>query len=300
MIMKIPIIFLGTGQAIPTAKRNHIAIFIQYKNEHILVDCGEGTQRQFRKAKLNMCKLNRLLITHWHGDHILGIPGLLQTLQLNKFSNVLKIYGPRGTAKCIELMEKLFIKRNNIRIEVHEIERGKVFETHDLIVEALPMTHVANCLAYSISEKDKIRIDKKKLAKLKIKGKIIGELAKGKDIVWNGKKILAKDLTYKEKGRKIAIILDTSPNSNAIKIAENADLLISESTYSQKEMDLAKEYKHLTASQSAEIAKKAKVKRLILTHLSQRYDKQEFEIYNEARRIFKNSALSEDLDKVEI
>jgi ribonuclease Z len=298
--MKIPIIFLGTGQAIPTAKRNHTSILLKYKNENLLFDCGEGTQRQFRKAKLNMCKITRIFITHWHGDHILGLPGLFQTLQLNKCPHKIYIYGPKKTEEFVNLMLKLFVNQGKLNIEVKEISSGKVFENSDFLIEALPMKHNAPCLAYSFIEKEKIRIDKKKIAKLKIKGKIIGELANGKDIELQGKKILAKDFTYREKGKKITIILDTAINPNAYLIAKDSDLLICEATYSKKEKELAQEYRHLTAEDAAEIAKKAKVKRLILTHLSQRYEKKLFPIFEEAREIFKNVGVAEDLDKVEI
>jgi ribonuclease Z len=165
------------------------------------------------------------------------------------------------------------------------------------------MKHNAPCLAYSFVEKDKIRLDKQKLEKLKIKGKIIAELAKGKNIIWQGKKIQADKLAYKEKGKKITFIFDTGINSNAVKIAKNSDLLIEESTFldnSENGKNLAKEYKHLTAKLAALIAKKAKVKRLILTHLSQRYENKENLILQEAKKIFKNSSLAEDLDKVEV
>ena len=100
--MKIPITFLGTGSAVPTKKKNHSAIFLHYKQENILFDCGEGTQRQFRKAEINPSKLTRLLISHWHGDHILGIPGLIQTLALNNYNKTLKIYGPKKTKQFIK------------------------------------------------------------------------------------------------------------------------------------------------------------------------------------------------------
>jgi len=131
IFMKIPIIFLGTGQAIPTAKRNHTSILLKYKNENLLFDCGEGTQRQFRKAKQSLSKVTRILITHWHGDHILGIPGLLQTLQLSKYQGTLKVYGPEGTIKFMNLMQKIFVKKGRLKIEVKEITKGKVFETQD-------------------------------------------------------------------------------------------------------------------------------------------------------------------------
>ena len=298
--MKIPIIFLGTGQAIPTAKRNHAAILIKYKQENILIDCGEGTQRQFRKAHQSLSKITRLLITHWHGDHILGIPGLLQTLQLSKYQKTLKVYGPSGTSKFMSLMQKIFIHKGRIKIETKEVNSGKVFETNDLVVTSLPMKHQSPCLAYSFIEKDKIRLKKDKIEALKLPGNLISKLVKGKNIRYNNKTINVKKISYKQPGRKITIIMDTAINPNAAKIAKNSDLLISESTYSESEKDLAEKYKHLTASQAASIAKKAKVKRLILTHLSQRYDKKDSSIFEEARKIFKNTGVAEDLDKVEV
>ena len=301
--MKIPIIFLGTGQAIPTARRNHTSILLNYKNENILIDCGEGTQRQFRKAKINPCSITRILITHWHGDHVLGLPGLLQTLMLNGYNKNLQIYGPRGTEKFLSLMLSLFVKVGKLNVEINEVGAGKIFENKDFSIIAGEMSHGAPCLAYSFIEKDKIRIDKEKLKKYKLKGKIISELQKGNDILWQDKKIKASQLTYLQKGRKITFILDTSINKNAEKLAENSDLLICESTFlenSENGKQLAKEYKHLTAKQAAEIAKKANCKKLILTHLSQRYENKEKLILAEARKIFKNTEIAEDLMKIEV
>src|SRR3989338_9592337 len=193
--MKIPIVFLGTSQAIPTAKRNHIAMLLHYKNEAILVDCGEGTQRQFRKAKINPCKITRILLTHFHGDHILGLPGLFQTLALNNYNKTLRIYGPRGTLRFIELMKRLFIPRGNLKIEVKEVS-GKFLETQDFYLEAFPLKHGAPCNAYAFVEKDKIRLDKKKLQKLKLPNSpLLGELQRGKSIEHKGKTIDAKDVS---------------------------------------------------------------------------------------------------------
>jgi len=298
--MKIPIVFLGTSQAIPTARRNHTAVLLSYKEETLLIDCGEGTQRQFRKAKLNPCKISRILITHWHGDHILGLPGLLQTLALNSYNKTLNIYGPRGTKRFVPLIQSMFVFQDKIKINAEEIN-GRFLEAKDFYIEAFPLQHGAPCNAYSFVEKDKIRLDKKKLEKLKLPSSpLIGELQKGKDIKFNKKTIKSKDVTYKEKGKKITIILDTELTDNCYKAAENADLLIAEATYSEQDKELAKENKHLTASQAAEIAKKAKVKKLILTHISQRYQSNEKILLEEARKIFKNTELSEDLMKIEI
>jgi len=298
--MKIPIFFLGTSQAIPTAKRNHTAVLMQYKNENILVDCGEGTQRQFRKAKLNPCRLTRLLITHWHGDHILGIPGLLQTLALNNYNRTLYIYGPRGTRKFIELMYRLFVQREKIKIEVQEVN-GKFLETPDFQLEAIPLKHGPPTNAYVFQEKDKIRLDKKKLQQLKLPNSpLLKQLQTGKNIEYNNKIIKASEVTYTEKGKKISFILDTLLTENCYKAAKDADLLIAEATYADEEKQLAKERKHLTASQSALIAKKSKVKQLILSHISQRYDCREDLLLSEAKKHYKNTTIAKDFDRVEV
>jgi len=299
--MEIKITFLGTGQAVPTAKRNHPAMLLQYSNENILIDCGEGTQRQFRKAKLNPCKLTRLLITHWHGDHILGIPGLLQTLALNGYNKTLEVYIPKGTGRFFNLIQNIFVHRGAIKINLHEVENGKIIETPDFYIEAERMVHETPCLAYSFVEKDRVKIDKEKMKKLGLKSSpALRELKKGVSIKVKNKVITPESVLYTEKGKKVTFILDTAMNSNAVKIAKNSDLLVCESTYLKQEQALAKNYGHLTAEQAAEIAKKSNSKKVILTHISQRYDICEKRILKEARKVFKNAEISNDLMEIKI
>ena len=150
---KIKITFLGTGSAIPTKSHNHQSTLISYKDENLLFDCGEGTQRQFRYADLSPSKITRLFITHWHGDHILGIPGLLQTLAFNDYSKKLHIYGPRGTKRFMTIIMETFIFAWKIDYEIHEIESEKVLETKDFKIEAHQMSHGTPCLSYSFIEK---------------------------------------------------------------------------------------------------------------------------------------------------
>jgi len=295
----IKLVFLGTSDAVPSAERNHTSILLNYQDENILVDCGEGTQRQFRKAELNPCKVTRLLITHWHGDHVLGIPGLLQTLNFSDYNKTLFIYGPKGTKEFMNQMFKTFIFQGKFNIEVKEVE-NKFFENDDFYLEARKMTHGIPCNAYNFIVKNKIRIDKKKLEKTGIKGPILQKLKSGKDIVYDGKKYLAKNLTYEEEGKKISFVFDTSLNKEIIPFAKNSDLLICESTFGEELEEQAKEYHHLTAKQSAEFAKKSNSEKLILTHISQRYSKNPKQILDTAKKIFKNSSLAKDLDVIEI
>ena len=291
------ITFLGTGNAVPTALRNHTAILIDIANEHLLIDCGEGTQRQYKIAGISPSKLTKLFITHWHGDHVLGIPGLFQTLAMADYQRTLEIYGPNGTVRNIALTQELY-KDFKIATKIRE-GAGMCFENTSLRIEAKSMHHGTPTNAYAIILKERLRLDKTKIKKLKLPNSpLLGELQRGKDIVWQGKKIKAKSITYREPRKKIVIILDTGMNSEAIELARDADLLICESTFSHEEQEKAQEYKHLTAHDAATIAKKAKVKQLILTHISQRYEHAPHIIEKEAKKIFKNTKIVKDFDAI--
>jgi len=297
----IKLTFLGTGSAVPTKSHNHSAMLISYKDENILIDCGEGTQRQFRYADISPTRLTKLLITHWHGDHILGIPGLLQTMALNNYQKTLHIYGPRGTEHYMSKLLETFVFFGKINIEVHEISPGKVLETKDFLIEATPLEHGPACLAYSFIEKEKIRLNKNKLKKLKLPNSpLLKNLQQGKDITFNGKKIKASSVSYHQPQRKITVVLDTRMTENTIKAAKDADILVCESSHDAAREEEAYQYHHLTSKQAATIAKKAKAKSLYLTHLSQRYEHNSHIIEKEARKVFKNAKLAKDLMAVEI
>jgi ribonuclease Z len=245
--------------------------------------------------------LTRILITHWHGDHVLGLPGLLQTLALNNYNQTLHIYCPKGTIHYLDSMLRMFAFVGNIKVERHEIDEGIFVNEKKFQLSAYRMRHAANCLAYSFKEKDKTRIDVEKLKKFKIpNGPLIGDLQKGKDIMLNGKKIKAKDIVYSEKGKRIAVIMDTVLVPECFEAAEDSDLLICESTYISEDEEKAEEYLHLTSEQAATIAKKSGSKKLFLTHISQRYEHASHLLLKEARKIFKNTFLAEDLIKVEV
>jgi ribonuclease Z len=296
----VNVTFLGTAAHIPTIKKNHSSILINYNKENILIDCGEGTQRQFRYAKLNPCKITRILISHWHLDHILGIPGLLSTLSLSGYNKTLYIYGPYGTKEKIKSLFYAFNFKREYEIKVEEVQ-GKFLETKDFYIEAKPMQHKIPCNAYAFVKKGQIRIDKEKLKKSKIpEGPILQKLKQGKDIIYKNKKYLAKNLTYSEPEKKITIIMDTLLNTKMVPFAKNSDILISEASFSDEIKEQAKEHKHLTIKQAAQTAKKSYSKKLYLTHISQRYENKSKEVLKEAKKIFKNTEIAKDLEKLEI
>lgn len=297
----IKITFLGTGSMVPTKERNHIAVLVSYKDENILVDCGEGTQRQLRFADISPTKVTKILISHWHGDHVLGLPGLMYSLATCEYNKTLEIYGPKGAKEFMRNLLKGFAYRDQISYEVHEVEEGVFFESKDFALEAKNLVHTSPCLGYAFIEKDRRNIDVEYLKKnYNLSGHpVLRDLQAGKDIVWKGKTIQADKATKVTKGKKIVFVSDTAYCKSAVDIAKDADLLVCESTYLSDLEEKAKDYLHLTAEQAGDIAKKAKVKKLILTHFSQRY-KDVKEIEDEAREVFKNSVCAKDFLVLEL
>jgi ribonuclease Z len=294
------LLILGTSSTMPTKKRSHPAYLLTYKNEGMLFDCGEGTQRRLMQAGVKPNKITKIFISHWHGDHMLGLPGLLQTMAVNEYTKSLQIYGPPGSKLKYKKMLDAFESSYKIEAEMHDIKEGKFLETEKYYVEAYPLAHRTRCYGYRVVEKDVRRIQMSKLKKLGVpEGPIVGKLQMGKTITVKGKKIKPTDVSILVKGRIFAYIADTRPCKNCIKIAKDADLLLSESTYTSEHKDLAENYQHMTAQEAAQIASRANVNKLVLTHYSARY-KDEHELEEDARVVFDNSFGAKDFAKFKI
>ncbi len=301
--MSIEITFLGTSSMVPTKDRNVQSIHLSYEGEGILFDCGEGTQRQMNIAGINRLKVKKIFISHWHGDHVSGLIGLIQTIGNTDYPDTLEIYGPEGTKGYMKniLNSCIFDLRINLEVKEFNIKnKKKVYEGKKYYVEAIPLEHGVPCVGYAFVEKDKRRVDMNSLKKYGLKtGPLIGKLQKGMDVEFKSNKISFKDVTHLEKGKKITIIMDTKYTSNCEVLAKDADLLISEATYSSERKDKAEEYNHMTAEQAAFVANNAGVKELILTHFSQRY-KVLNELKEEAEEIFPNVKLAFDFMKIKM
>jgi len=295
----IEIVFLGTSSMQPTKTRNHSAILLSYEKENILFDCGEGTQRQMRIIGVKPAKITRLFISHWHGDHVFGVPGLLSSMGADNFSGKLYIYGPKGTKKYLDHLLKSFASKDIIPFEVKEIKEGIALEKDGFIIEARELKHSVPCLGYSFMEKDRRRIYLSKAKKLNISGPMLGKLQEGKSVLHEGKKINPEEVSYLVKGRKISYIADTIPCNGANRLASNADLLISEGTHLEEIKDKSRKYMHLTVKEAALIASENNAQKLIITHLSQRY-KNTHEIVEEARTYFDNSIVAEDFMRIKL
>ena len=263
------------------------------------MDCGEGIQRQMRIAGIKPAKISRLLISHWHGDHVFGIAGLMSSMGADKPNSKLYIYGPPGTKKYLEHLLKSFASKDIIEHEVQEVKAGVIYENGDFLLEAQPLKHSTPCIGFSFREKDRLRINEAKARKAGLIGPILGKIQQGEDVVVHGKKIKSGEITYLVPGKKISYIADTVPCEGANHLAENADVLISEGTHLDEIKEKTEKYMHLTVKQAALIASQNNAKKLIITHLSQRY-KSSAEIAEEARMYFDNSIVAEDFLRMKV
>lgn len=303
------LVFLGTSCMVPTKERNVTGIFLSYKNKGILIDCGEGTQRQMNIAGINRNKVDIILISHWHGDHVSGLIGLIQTLGNQTIQNEerkkIHVYGPKETQMRFEHLLKTCIFENRIIIDVHEIipqknEIIKIIDNEDFYVEAVLLDHGIPCLGYRFVEKDQRKIDMKKASRAGLsEGPLIGKLQEGEEVTFDDKKITPDMVSTIQKGKKIAVVLDTTVCPTAQLISEDVDLLICEASYSSAIEEKAESNKHLTAKQAALIASNSNVKKLILTHISQRYKTPE-EVLEDAKDVFQNVEVAYDFMKVKL
>jgi len=302
MAFVMEITILGTAGSMPTKERNVLSVFLKYKAEGLLFDCGEGTQRQMKIAGIPLSKVTRIFITHWHGDHVIGLPGLLFSLGLasNDFSGVMEIYGPAGTKERLGYVFSAFEYAKNIDIRVHEVKSGTILETDDFRVECAPLKHSVPTVGYAFIENDTRKMDVKLLKKHGVPlGPLVGKLQEGNVVTVNGKKITPDMVSEVVPGKKVAYITDSVMCSGAQKLAENADIVMCESTYTSERTDEAHQYAHMTAKEAAQLASQANAKKLILIHFSARY-KDITELEQDARDIFDNTQAAKDLMKIKL
>ncbi|MDR1721486.1 MAG: ribonuclease Z [Methanobrevibacter sp.] len=287
--------FLGTSSAVPSKFRNHPSIALKAFGEVILFDCGEGTQRQLAIAKISPMKIDKIFLSHLHGDHVLGLPGLIQSMGFRGRENPLDIYGPPGSSKLLTAINSLGYFDINFPLNITEISGGIIVENDEYKIEAVKTDHNVFNLSYSIIEKKKPRFLREKAIELGVSpGPDFGKLHNGQTVKVANKTIYPKDVLGPDRiGIKITYSGDTKPSQSLIKLAMDSDLLIHESTYDDSDLDKANENHHTTGRQAATIAKMANVKRLILTHISTRY-KQIDQIKEEAQEVFENSEIAYD------
>lgn len=298
--------FLGTGAGMPAKERNVSSLavsFPEYNGELWLFDCGEGTQRQILYTSVRLPKLSVIFITHLHGDHIYGLPGVLGSRSFQGDGQSLCLIGPKGLSEWVEMT--LAVSKTHLHYPIHIIEISKsgiVYENDHFSVEARPLDHGITCFGYRLIEKDipgELLVDK--IRALGIPQGPIYQHFKQDPVVQlpDGRTLAtAPFLGPKKKGRRVAIIGDTRPCQSVYELAKGVDVMIHEATFWQADSQLAYDYHHSTAIQAATQAKQAGVALLILNHLSARYQKVEQKaLLNEAQSVFDHTQLAADLWK---
>lgn len=299
----IEITFLGTVSGIPSKKRSHQAIALEYyeeKKDTLLFDCGENTQLQLMKSDISFMDIDRIFITHWHADHFAGLIPLIQTMNLEKRTKELTIFGPEAERFVSDIVDlgyfglRFPVRAVNVPFEGSKITLVEEKDTWEVL--SIPVLHTVPTVAYCFKEKDRWNIDLNKLKKLGLqRGYWLNKLKKFGKAEYKGKVVKIKDVAKVKLGLKVAISGDTKPCENMVKIADCSDLLIHDGTFLEEDERRG----HTDVRQAAEIAKKAKVKRLILTHISRRYtDTKEME--KEAKKIFPRTKVAHDFMKIKL
>ncbi|MBN2330450.1 MAG: ribonuclease Z [Candidatus Aenigmarchaeota archaeon] len=297
----IELVFLGTGSGIPTPSRNHAAIWMRHEGQYMLFDCGEGTQRQILKARLNFMRIDNIFITHWHADHWAGLIGLLLTMNLEERRRPLHVYGPEADRFVGDILDlgywgtKFKVMPEPVPYDGDDIT--SLLRTRDFEVSSIPVEHSVPAVAYSLQEHDRVNVDIQKANRLYglKQGPLVGKLKEHGKITLNGKVISLRDVCVTKKGSKIVYSGDTRKCDNMLKIAKKADILIHDTTFADEVEDMM----HTGAKEAARIAKNAGVKKLILTHFSRRYTDLS-EIEQEAKKIFSNSVIAKDFMKLSV
>lgn len=299
----IHVIFLGTGGSVPTPKRGLSAIAIKRKDEMLLFDCGEGTQRQMIQAGVGFHRKTKIFVTHLHGDHVLGLPGLLQTMSLFGRKNKLEIYGPIGIKDFINSIDKTVRFTLTFPVFVKEIEEGIVCQEKEYTITAVKAVHIDPSLAYALVEKPRPgKFNVNKANELMVpEGPLWSKLQSGKAVRLSDGRLIEPSnvIGASRPGRIIVYTGDTGPSEKIVKLAKNADLLIHEATFDDEMKQRAIEDGHSTPSIAAETAKQACVKQLIITHISARYKNANL-LLKQAKKIFYNTKIAKDFMELEL
>jgi ribonuclease Z len=294
--------FLGTGSGVPSTSRNVSGLvvrFLQKKTTQWLFDCGEATQHQILHCPITLSKIERIFISHLHGDHLFGLPGLLCSRSAQGAKTPLTIYGPEGVETFVQTALKVSQSYLGYDVTYVILEEGMIFQDESITVETFELDHVMPSYAFKLTEADKpgsLMVDK--LKKLGIEAGPIYKRIKNGELVElaNGERIYGSDyISENKKGRVVVIAGDTRPLEKMKELAKEVDLLIHEGTFREDKRNHANQFGHSTITDVANLAKEANVGQLILTHISSRYAGEDDMLQEEAQKIFKSTAVAYDL-----
>lgn len=291
------IVFLGTGGTMPSGLRGLSSVAIRRGGELLLFDCGEGTQRAMAKARLGFGRTMRIFISHLHGDHVLGLPGLIQTMNLLGRDRPVHLYGPGGLRGFMEAVSR-FISPPEFPLILHRVSRGVIYRGVNYRVEAVEAEHEGECWSYALVEDPRPgRFHPERARRLGVpEGPLWKKLQRGEDVLLSdGRVVRSREVVDPpRRARKIVYSGDTRPNRGLVELARGANVLIHEATFDESLGERAREDSHSTAREAAETAAQAGVDLLVLTHISARYP-DAMPLLEEARDVFPNVIAAEDL-----
>lgn len=296
--------FLGTSASVPSAERNHPGLLVEAGSHRILVDCGEGTQRQLLRSGVGFRRLDRLLLTHSHFDHVLGIPGLFSTLRSQQSTEAMTVHGGPGTLEVVARMLAGFWGegRAPIALELVPLVPGRVVDADDFTIDSFKVRHRdTDSFGFVFESRTRRHLRSDRLAELGVPdGPVRKPLAEGKPVTLeDGRTIDPEDvLGPSARRKKLVVVGDTETTAGLSEYVIDADLLVIESTFLGRDAAMARDYGHLTAAEAATLAAASNVKSLVLTHISGRYPPEE--ILAEASRIFPNSRVAADFDHIAV
>ena len=268
------LVVLGTASQAPTRHRNHNGYLLRWDGEGILFDPGEGTQRQMLFAGVTASQITRICVTHFHGDHCLGLPGVLQRMSLDQVPHVVDVHYPAANRDLFDQLRYASIYQDRVRLR----ERPAGAESADVLadlasfrLEAMALDHPVPAIGYRLAEPDGRRMLPARLAAAGIAGPAVGMLIREGAVRAGGRLVTVEQMSEARRGQRFAFVMDTRLCDAAFALADRADLLVIEATFADADQALAREYGHLTAGQAGRIAAEAGVRRLVLTHFSQRY-----------------------------
>ncbi len=293
------LVVLGTASQAPTRRRNHNGYLLRWDGEGILFDPGEGTQRQLTFAGVAPSTITRICLTHLHGDHCLGLPGVVQRLSLDQVTHPVELHYPAAGEEFVDRLLHASAFRATADVRRRPAEDGTVVALAAGRLIARGLAHPVPTLGWRLEEPDGRRMLPDRLAAAGIEGPAIGRLQREGSLEVGGRRVTLEAMSEPRRGQRMAFVMDTGWCDAALALAEGVDLLVCESTFLSSEADQAREYAHLTAAQAARLARDAGARRLVLTHFSRRYpDPQAF--LQEAAPIFADVVVAEDLDRIPV
>ena len=291
------LIVLGSAAQTPTRDRNHNGYLLRWDRELVLFDPGEGTQRQMLFAGVSAAKLTRICITHFHGDHCLGVPGVIQRLSLDQARGPVDVYFPAEGQVYFERLRGAAAFHETTPLRIHPCEPGAAFEAPAFRLSALALDHRVPTLGWRLEEPQRRHLLPERLAQLGLAGPAVGELQRTGSATVDGHRIDIEDVSELRPGQSFAFVMDTAYCDEAVELARGVDLLVCEATFLDADAHLAAKYKHLTAGEAGRLASQAGARRLVLSHFSQRYgDPEQFR--REAGAHFDDVVVASDLQRI--